>query len=410
MSSRSTGTRTAIRCTRPWRPMPPATSWWPGIVPASTPDPGVFARWFDQVPETAATPFAVSSDRHGRPGRYVRRFRSERELRRVLAERGSGHPGHLRPAVSSRAASSRTASNRGDLLAAWSSSGHRRRATSTSRTAAAHRPHRAWACAALVDDTAGLFVAGRHARRREHRYRVRFHFDPERVRSRRGAEPRSGTRMFIAFDGRPAAGVAAVVLRRIGGAYSCDGRVPARRRRAGQHCFVPIADAPHVVEIDLACAARDADARRRSVRAARRTACRRSTLQRPRQQPRPRWTSRGWERSASKTGANGTMYWDEFESVDVETDRGPLIKPPPEAGAVLRAQIRRTCPAAGASPPPLPLRCALDFAAPERVARRVHHGSAGRGRGRDDHGQAEIVVHGGGCPTGDGAPAPAPVR
>jgi hypothetical protein len=160
----------------------------------------------------------------------------------------------------------------------------------------------------VVDDTAGLFVQD-DTPDDESRYRARFYFDPN------GFDPgealnRFRTRIFIAFEDGPRR-LAAVVLRRIGGAYSLMARARLDDNSQANTPFIPISDAPHVVEIDwrrssgpdaldgslemwidgTSVAARNGlDNRISSVDFARLGAL------------------------SVKAGANGTMYWDEFES------------------------------------------------------------------------------------------------
>jgi hypothetical protein len=100
---------------------------------------------------------------------------------------------------------------------------------------------------AVVDDTAGIFVQddSPHA---ENRYRARFYFDPN------GFDPGEAqshfrTRIFIGFEGSGLR-VITLVLKRQTGAYTVEGRV---RRDDGTRVdtgFFPITDAPHSLELD----------------------------------------------------------------------------------------------------------------------------------------------------------------
>jgi hypothetical protein len=101
---------------------------------------------------------------------------------------------------------------------------------------------------AVVNDTRGLFVQD-DAPLGEHRYRARFYFDSN------GFDPgevqnRSRTRMFIAFAEAPARRLAAVVLRRVAGVYSVMARARLDDNSQANTPFIPISDGPHFVEID----------------------------------------------------------------------------------------------------------------------------------------------------------------
>ena len=161
---------------------------------------------------------------------------------------------------------------------------------------------------ALVDDTAGLYVQDDTPNDVDH-YRARFYFDPN------GFDPgevqaHRRTRIFIAFEDGPRR-LVAVVLRRLGGSYSLMARARLDDDSQADTPFVPISDAPHVVELDW----------------------RRSTKPEAQNGSLELWidgvsaaTLTGLDNSISavdfvrmgalsvKTGANGSMYWDEFES------------------------------------------------------------------------------------------------
>ena len=100
----------------------------------------------------------------------------------------------------------------------------------------------------LVDDTAGVYVVD-ETPQDEDRYRARFYFDPS------GFDPGESeqhfrTRIFIAFEEGPNRRLAAIVLRRQGGAYSVMGRTRLDDGTQAKTPFVPISAGPHVVEID----------------------------------------------------------------------------------------------------------------------------------------------------------------
>jgi hypothetical protein len=99
----------------------------------------------------------------------------------------------------------------------------------------------------LVDDTAGLYVED-DTPEGEESYRARFYFDTH------GFDPGESlahrrTRLFIAFEEAPLRRLLAIVLRRLSGAYSLMGR--ARLDDNSQHDsgFFPISDGAHFVEV-----------------------------------------------------------------------------------------------------------------------------------------------------------------
>jgi len=160
-----------------------------------------------------------------------------------------------------------------------------------------------------VDDTAALFVED-HTPDDELRYRVRFHLDPN------GFDPgelenHRRTRVFTAFTEAPTRRVAAIVLRRLSGTYAIMGRARLDDNVQADTGFFTISDGPHVVEFDLKPAS-DADAEDGSFEL--------------RIDGVPQTVLTGLDNSLArvdlgrlgalsvKTGANGTIYWDEFES------------------------------------------------------------------------------------------------
>jgi hypothetical protein len=101
---------------------------------------------------------------------------------------------------------------------------------------------------AVVDDTAGIHVVD-ESPDDENRYRARFYFDPN------GFDPGEAqshfrTRLFIAFEEAPSRRLAAIVLRRQGGAYSLMGRARLDDNSQASTPFFAITDGPHFVEID----------------------------------------------------------------------------------------------------------------------------------------------------------------
>ena len=163
--------------------------------------------------------------------------------------------------------------------------------------------------AAQVDDTAALFVVD-ESPNDEFRYRARFRLDPN------GFDPGEANgklrvRVFMAFEEDPTLRLVTLVLRRIGGQYSLMGRVRLDDGTRVQTGFFDITDAMHMVEIDWKWS-EGSDANNGSF-----------TL----------WIDEvpvsmltGLDTSASlvdfvrlgamtvKPGANGTLYFDDFES------------------------------------------------------------------------------------------------
>jgi hypothetical protein len=161
----------------------------------------------------------------------------------------------------------------------------------------------------VVDDVSGLFVQD-DLPADESRYRARFYLDPAGFDPGE-AQAHRRTRVFLAFSEGPSRRVAAVVLRRIGGAYGLMGRARLDDDRQADTGFFAIGDAPHAIEIELrrasAPGARDGTfelwidgvSRRRlgglDNRLGEVDFARLGAL-------------------SVKAGAAGTMYWDEFES------------------------------------------------------------------------------------------------
>jgi hypothetical protein len=102
----------------------------------------------------------------------------------------------------------------------------------------------------LVDDTAGLYVQD-DSPTGENRYRARFYFDTNGFDPGEAQNHRR-TRLFISFDEAPLRRVAAVVLRRLGGVYALMGRARLDDNRQADTGFTTIADGEHFVELDWA--------------------------------------------------------------------------------------------------------------------------------------------------------------
>jgi len=162
---------------------------------------------------------------------------------------------------------------------------------------------------AVVDDTAGIYVQD-DSPRAENRYRARFYFDPN------GFDPGEAqshfrTRIFLAFEENPIRRLAAVVLKRQAGAYSVMGRCRLNDGTQADTGFFPISNAPHVIEVDWRRASSPVAVDGRfelfidggSVSALSGLANGVSAVDFARMGA-----------LSVKTGAAGTMYWDEFVS------------------------------------------------------------------------------------------------
>jgi hypothetical protein len=168
-----------------------------------------------------------------------------------------------------------------------------------------------------VDDTAALYVQDASPRD-EPRYRARFHFDTN------GFDPGEAdshlrTRIFIAFEEAPTRRLAAIVLRRQGGAYSLIGRARLDDGAQANTTPIPIADGSHFVEIDWRrSSGPDANDGAFEMWIEGTLAATLSNLDNS-------LSAVDFVRLGAlsvKSGASGTMYWDEFES-----RRGSYIGP-----------------------------------------------------------------------------------
>jgi len=161
----------------------------------------------------------------------------------------------------------------------------------------------------VVDDTNGIYVQD-DAPSDENRYRARFYFDPN------GFDPGEAqshfrTRIFLALEENPIRRLAAVVLKRQAGAYSVMGRCRLNDGTQADTGFFPITNAPHAIEIDWRRASSPVALDGRfelfidggSVSALSGLANGVSAVDFARMGA-----------LSVKTGAAGTMYWDEFVS------------------------------------------------------------------------------------------------
>jgi hypothetical protein len=100
----------------------------------------------------------------------------------------------------------------------------------------------------LVDDTVGLYVQDDRPTG-ENRYRARFYFDTNGFDPGE-AENHRRIRLFIVFEESPLRRVAAVVLRRLGGVYALMGRARLDDNSQADTGFTAIDDGEHFVELD----------------------------------------------------------------------------------------------------------------------------------------------------------------
>src|ERR1044071_1917739 len=160
----------------------------------------------------------------------------------------------------------------------------------------------------VVNDTNGLYVED-DSPNAESRYRARFYFDPN------GFDPGEAqshfrTRIFLVFT-QPTRRVAAVVLKRQAGQYSVEGRARLDSGAQDDTGFFPITDALHWIELDL---------KRSSGPGANDGSFRLwidGTLVSTLTGIDNDTTAVDFVRLGAlsvKTGASGTMFWDEFES------------------------------------------------------------------------------------------------
>jgi hypothetical protein len=162
----------------------------------------------------------------------------------------------------------------------------------------------------VVNDTAALYVED-DSPNDEPRYRARFWLDPN------GFDPGLAqghlrTRMFIAFTAEPTRRVAAIVLRlQPSGQYSLMGRARLDDNTQADTGFVLISDGPHAVEFDLTPAT-GPDTLDGSFRL-----YVDGVLERQRTALDNSLAAVDFVRMgalSAKTGAQGTIYWDGFES------------------------------------------------------------------------------------------------
>jgi hypothetical protein len=101
---------------------------------------------------------------------------------------------------------------------------------------------------AVVDDSRSLFVED-HSPRDERRYRARFYLDPNGFDPGEAQNHRR-VRLFLGFEENPSRRVFALVLRRLAGHFALMGRARLDDNNQRDTGFFDITDAPHWVEID----------------------------------------------------------------------------------------------------------------------------------------------------------------
>jgi hypothetical protein len=161
----------------------------------------------------------------------------------------------------------------------------------------------------VVNDTNPLYVED-HSPLDEEHYRARFRFDPNDF-DPGTAQSHFRTRIFIALEEGPNRRLAAVVLRKLGGQFSLMGRT---HRDDGSHTgtgFFNLAPGPHLVEVEWkrATSAVSADGEFRLWID--------DTLMSALTALQNNVSSVDFARLGAlsvKAGANGTLYWDDFES------------------------------------------------------------------------------------------------
>jgi hypothetical protein len=160
-----------------------------------------------------------------------------------------------------------------------------------------------------VDDVSALYVQDDSAAD-EWRYRARFYvdaagFDPGE------AENHFRTRLFIAFEEGPSRRVATIVLRSQAMAYSLTGRARLDDNAQADTGFFPVTAGPHFVEIDLVPAS-GPDASDGSLEMWIDGASVAALSGLDNSRARVDFVRMG--ALSVKSGAFGTIYWDEFES------------------------------------------------------------------------------------------------
>ena len=217
-------------------------------------------------------------------------------------------------------------------LAGWSSSATDSGDLATSSQAAVEPT--AYGLRAVVDDTAGVYVQD-DSPDDEGRYRARFYIDPADFDPGESQLHRR-TRTFIAFQESPARRVAAIVVRRLGGVYSVMGRARLDDNSQADTPFHVLAGAPHVIELDL----------------------RRASAPGASDGSFELWVDGGSVATLGgldndlaevdfvrlgamsvKSGAAGTLSWDEFESRR-ETYIGPIAPPTASGGHTAQGGTR----------------------------------------------------------------------
>ena len=207
---------------------------------------GVFGRWFGASGSAHAGEFAINSYTTG--NQQTVQVAAQGDGRFVATWLSAGQDGSGFGVFGQRLASDLIFQDgfESGSLAAWSSASTGGGDLSASNAAAMKLT--ASGLRAVVNDTDGLFVQ-EDTPGDEGRYRARFYFDPNGFDPGE-AQAHRRTRIFIVFEEAPTRRLAAVVLRRLSGTYALMLRCREDDNSQDDSGFFTIPDAPHVVELD----------------------------------------------------------------------------------------------------------------------------------------------------------------
>ena len=162
---------------------------------------------------------------------------------------------------------------------------------------------------AYVDDVAPLYAQD-DSPHDEDRYRARYYLDPHDIDPGEARDHRR-VRTFIVFSENPGRRLAAIVLRRVNGAYAVLGRARLDDNSQADTAWTPIGSGPHAIELDLKRAsAPDANDGWFRLWVDGEQVAKPGALDN-------RLSAADFVRLGAlsvKSGASGTLTWDEFES------------------------------------------------------------------------------------------------